>query len=104
MLILLVRSIVNPLKFALANFATINVTSVQLFPLFWKAVGILEDKCNLQVVAITSDCTSSKRTMYIMHAKMERVDFSESLDDFAIYKTSNIFVDDDKHRYIFFYL
>ena len=47
MLVFLVRSIVNPLKFALANFATKNVTAVQLFPLFWKAVGILEDKCNL---------------------------------------------------------
>ena len=29
---------------------------------------------------------------------MERVDFSACV----IYKTSNIFVDDDKHRYIFF--
>ena len=35
-----VRSVVNPLKFTFANFAT---TSVQLFPLFWKAVGILEE-------------------------------------------------------------
>ena len=43
MLVFLVRSIVNPLKFALANFATKNVTAVQLFPFFWKAVGILED-------------------------------------------------------------
>ena len=58
MLVFLVRSIVDPLKFALANFATINVTSVQLFPLFWKAVGILEDKCNLQVIAVTSEGTS----------------------------------------------
>ena len=74
----------------------------QLFPLFWKAVGILEDKCNLQVVAVTSDGASSNRTMHRMHAKMERVDFSESLDDCVIYKTSNIFVDDDKHRHIFF--
>ena len=102
MLVFLVRSIVNPLKFALANFATKNVTAVQFFPLFWKAVGILEDKCNLQVVAVTSDGASLNRTMYRMHAKMERVDFSESLDDCVIYNTSNIFVDDDKHRYIFF--
>ena len=43
MLVFLVRSIVNPLKFALANFATKNVTAVQLFPFSWKAVGILED-------------------------------------------------------------
>ena len=41
----LVRSIVNPLKFTLANFATTGATSVQMFPLFWKVVGILEDKC-----------------------------------------------------------
>ena len=32
-------------------------------------------------IAITSDGASSNRTMYRMHAKMERVDFSESLDD-----------------------
>ena len=104
MLVFLVRSIVNPLKFALANFAAKNVTAVQLFQLFWKAVGILEDKCNLQVIDVTSDVASSHRTMYRMHAKMVRVDFSESLDDCDIYKTSNIFVDDDKQRYIFFYL
>ena len=96
MLVFLVRSIVNPLKFALAYFATKNVTAVQLFPLFWKAVGIREDKCNLQVVAITSAGASSNRAMYRMHAKMERVYFSESLDDCVIYKTSNIY------RYVFF--
>ena len=33
-LVFLVRCIVNPLKFTLANFATCNATSVQLFPLF----------------------------------------------------------------------
>ena len=60
------------------------------FHFFWKAVGILEDKCNLQVVAISSGGASSNRTMYRMHAKMERVDFSKSLDDCVIYKTSNI--------------
>ena len=41
-LVFLVSSIINPLKFSLVNFATKNGTSVQLFPLFWKAVGILE--------------------------------------------------------------
>ena len=38
-LFFLVRSIVDPLKFSLANFATANETSIQLFTLFWKAVG-----------------------------------------------------------------
>ena len=53
-LVFLLRSIVNPLKFTLANFATSNVKAIQLFPLFWNVVGIVEDNCNLQVVAVTS--------------------------------------------------
>ena len=38
----LVRSIVNPFKYSFANFATTNVQAMQLFPLFRKAVGILD--------------------------------------------------------------
>ena len=53
-LVFLLRSIVNPLKFSLANFATTSVTSVQLYPLFWKAVGILEESCGIKVVGVTS--------------------------------------------------
>ena len=68
---ILLRSIVNPVKFTLANFATSNVKPIQLFPLFWKAVGIVEDNCNLQVVAV-SDGASSNRTMYCIHLQMER--------------------------------
>ena len=70
-LLFLLRSIVNPLKFTLANFATSNVKTIQLFPLFWKAVDIVEDNCNLQVVTVTSDAASSNQTMYHMHLQME---------------------------------
>ena len=58
-LVFLLRSIVNPLTFTLANFATSNVKAIQLFPLYWKDVNIVEDNCNLQVVAVTSDGASS---------------------------------------------
>ena len=44
-LVFLIRGIVNPLKFVVANFATTNATAIQIFPLFWKAVGILEKTC-----------------------------------------------------------
>lgn len=71
-LVFLVRSVVNPLKFSFANFATKNVTAVQLFPLFWKAVGILEDNCELKVVAVTSDGASANRTFYKIHESMSR--------------------------------
>ena len=57
----LVRSIVNPMKFSVANFATTNATSVQLFPLFWKAVGILEENVGMKVVGVTSDGASPNR-------------------------------------------
>ena len=41
-LVFLLRSIVNPFKFSLANVATSDVTGPQLFVLFWKAVSICE--------------------------------------------------------------
>ena len=37
-LVFLLRSVVNPFKFGLANFATKNATASQIFSLFWKAV------------------------------------------------------------------
>ena len=61
----LVRIIINPLKCSLANFATKNGTCVQMFPLFWKAVAILEENCKLKVVGVTSDGASAK---YVSHA------------------------------------
>ena len=54
-LVFLVRSIVNPLKFSFANFATTNVDSLQLFTLFWKAVGTLEECVGIKVAGVTSD-------------------------------------------------
>ena len=80
-LVFFVRSIVNPMKFTLANFGTKNVTALQLFPLFWKTVGIMEDKCKLAVVAVTSDEASSS-----CHG--------------VVYKTLNTF--SDEVRYIYF--
>ena len=64
-LVFLVRSIVNPMKFTIVNFATKNVTATQLFPLIWKAVGrMLEERCKLKVMAVTSDGATANRTMY----------------------------------------
>ena len=60
-LVFLVRSIVNPMKFTIANFATKNVTTTQLFPLF----------CKLKVMAVTSDGAAANRTMYQMHIAMK---------------------------------
>ena len=60
-LVFLLRSVVNPFKFNLANFATKNATASQIFPLFWKAVAICETQCAIKVVAATCDGASANR-------------------------------------------
>ena len=67
-LVLLIRSIVNPLSFSLANFATSGITAFQLFPIFWKAVAILEITCNLKVIAAVADGASPNRKFFRMHS------------------------------------
>ena len=42
-LVFLVKSVVNPLSYSFATFTTTDITSYQIFPLFWKAVNILEN-------------------------------------------------------------
>ena len=46
-LVFLVRGICIELKFSLAYFATNGITAIQLMPLFWEAVCILESTFNL---------------------------------------------------------
>ena len=68
-LVFLLRSIVNPFKFSLANVATSDVTGPQLFVLFWKAVSICE-RNRLKVLAVTCDGTSPNRKFFKMHFHM----------------------------------
>lgn len=46
---------------SIANPKIVNTT--HRFPSFWKAVGILEDKCKLKFMVVISAC----RTVYRMH-------------------------------------
>ena len=73
--------------------------AVQLFPLLWKAVGILEDNCQLKVVAVTSDGASSNRAMYRMHAKMEVNKDNDVLSDKVVYKSKNFLADEERYLY-----
>ena len=59
------------MKFALDNFVTKSVTATQLFPLFWKAAGILEDRCQLKVMAVTSNDAPANLTMHQIHKDMK---------------------------------
>lgn len=67
----LVRGVCTELQFCLAHFATTGVTSAQLLPLFWEAVGILETSCNLWVTAATSDGPSPNRRFYRLHKPLD---------------------------------
>ena len=99
-LVFLVRSIVNPFKFSMANFSTTCATSFQIFPLFWKAVSICELQCMLKVVAATSDGASTNRKMYRMHSRLARIeDVNDNVD--VTYRTLNLF--SNEKRYIYFF-
>ncbi len=63
-LVFLVKSVVNPLSYSFATFATQGVPYLQLFPLFWRAVAILEKKCQLKVSGAACDRASSNRTLF----------------------------------------
>ena len=92
-LVFLFRSVINPLKFSLTNFATSNAKSIQMFPLFWKAVGICEENCNLKVVRVTSNGASSNRSMYRMHLNMTKEeDINDDVD--VVYRILNVFADE----------
>ena len=63
-LVIMVRSIVNPLSYTFATFATSGISSYEFFPLFWRAVGILEGTCGLKVIAATADGASCNRSFF----------------------------------------
>ena len=64
-LVFLLRNVVNPFKFSLANFETKNATASQVFPLFWKAVAICETQCAIKVDAATFDGVSANRKFFL---------------------------------------
>ena len=94
-LVFYIRGLASDLKFPLANFATTGITSNQLVPIFWKAVAVLELKCNLWVVAVTSDGAAPNRRFYRIHFGI-----SADTDTDFTYKVKNLFAPD---RYIFFF-
>ena len=81
-LLFMVRGITTKLKHTVGYFATSDVTAAQLFPLFWRAVSILEMTCNLAVVGATADGASPNRRLFCMHemikmyATVPRISFS----------------------------
>ena len=84
-LVFLVKSVVNPLSCSFATFATTGITSYQIFPLFWKAVNILEN-INLKVIAVTADGASPNRKFFRMHKFL-----GGDAEKVVIYRSENLF-------------
>ena len=70
-LLFMVRGITTKLKHTVEYFATSDVTAAQLFPLFWRAVSILEMTCNLAVVGATADGASPNKRLFCMHEMIQ---------------------------------
>ena len=84
-LVFLVKSVINPLSFSLAIFPTEGAKCIQLFPIFWRAVAILEMRCFLKVIAVSCDGASANRKFFRMHSVYEN-----NNDKPVTYKTPNI--------------
>ena len=93
-LVFFVRGVCTLLKFSLAHYATNGITSIQLMPIFWEAVCVLETTCNLWVIAATSDGASPNRSFYRMHKNLDGNAGKE-----VCYRTINLYA---PHRYIYF--
>ena len=86
-LVFMIRSIVNPFKFSLANFSTKGATSFQMFPLVWKAISICEAN-NIKILALTCDGAAPNRALFRMHFILTKDD-EMNPDVDVTYRTPN---------------
>ena len=98
-LVFLIRSIVNPFKFSLANFATDGISASQMFPLLWKAISIC-GKSSLKVIAVTLNGASSNRKLFRMHWHLTQDDDMNPETD-VTYRTRNLF-SGTENRFLYF--
>lgn len=75
---------------SLGHFGTCNATAVDMYPLFWQAVGHLELQCGLRVIASVSDKASANQKLCELHQTQQT--------DLPCYRTENLYAD----RFIYF--
>ena len=95
----LIHSIVNPVKFSVANFATDGISASQMFPLLWKAISICA-KSSLKVIAVTCDGASPNRKLFQMHWHLIQDDDMNPETD-VTYRTCNLF-SGTENRFLYF--
>ena len=95
-LVFLVKSVVNPLSYSFASFATTGISAHQIMPNFWRAVRYLE-QINLHVIAATADGASPNRRFFRMHKFLQ----GDSAVEDVVYHTKNIY--SAQNRFIYFF-
>ena len=90
-----VTGLTSKLKFELGYLATKGILSYQIMCTFWRAVGILENTCNLRVIVVVSDGASCNRSFIKLHRSMSNI-----ADTDVVYRTVNLY---HPSRYICFF-
>ncbi len=83
----LMRGLATDLKHIIGYYFTGNVTSIQIMPIFWKIVSVLELSLNLFVVAAINDGASPNRKFFNLHSNL----VAEEPKQDIVYKTLNVF-------------
>lgn len=94
MLVLLVQGIFTGLKFPLAQFATMDVASHQLYPIVFDAVMRLEIM-SFKVILLTSDGSSPNRKVY-------RLMKNPADPTNSGYKSPNLFTNENRSLYVLY--
>ena len=89
------RNFYGQVKFNMGYLATNGALAHQIFPLFWKAVGVLEITCQLKVISAVCDGASPNRKFMKMHKNIDHCDNPE-----VTYRTENLY---DSSRFICFF-
>ena len=61
----MIKSVVNPLSYSFATFATDGIPASQIMPIFWKSVKYLQS-INLKVIAATGHGASQNKKLFRM--------------------------------------
>ena len=93
-LVFYVTGLTSKLKFELGYLATKGILSYQIICTFWRAVIILENICNLCVIAVVSDGASCNRSFIKLHRSLSNI-----VDVDVVYRTVNLY---HPSRYMFF--
>ena len=89
LLVIMVRGLFFKFEFPLAHYSSKGCPGEMLYPIVWDAIRLVEST-GLKVVAVTADGASLNRRFFHMHNSGQKG---------LVYKTKNIYPDDNRSIY-----